>query len=217
VARNANRRVAGDRDAAPELFYPIVSATGTDNSAVCDALITALSLFRYRSPEPMRVINLLHAFSRWRKMPRGGPEEVRIEEHMDAGNEFRSLLGRGSQCHSWLKCGGAPTLSGRRRGPRPRLEMSLECHTKRAEGSVSTDATQPGFQVQQRRRQNRHLPFRPNLSYLSHGSYPPRQLGRCPAQNTSFPARGATQFQLTSALSLFRRGLDHGGFSRIQL
>ncbi|MPZ21585.1 MAG: hypothetical protein GEV06_27390, partial [Luteitalea sp.] len=78
----------------PELVFGLVGATGSSLSSVTSALVKSLRIVAYTSaPETIRLANLLHAFPRWQNLP-DFPEDVRLNAHMDAGNEFRKLTGR---------------------------------------------------------------------------------------------------------------------------
>ncbi|MGC1383704.1 MAG: hypothetical protein WA823_07995, partial [Candidatus Acidiferrales bacterium] len=76
-----------------ELFVGLVSATGTDLSAFVRLFEERLKFFNYRVSS-IRLIETLHEIDRWRELPES-PLDVRIEKHMDAGTDFRELLGRG--------------------------------------------------------------------------------------------------------------------------
>lgn len=74
----------------PELFIGLVQATGTDLTVVAKALQDRLEEYKYRC-ESMRLIKLLYAIPKWRDLPQH-PVDLRIESHMNAGNEFRALV-----------------------------------------------------------------------------------------------------------------------------
>jgi len=76
-----------------ELFVGIVSATGTDLSVFEKAFEERLRFFNY-DVIVIRLIEALHEIKRWRELPET-PVDIRIDKHMDAGTEFRELLGRG--------------------------------------------------------------------------------------------------------------------------
>lgn len=76
-----------------ELFVGVVSATGTDLSVFTKSLEERLKSFKYQV-SVIRLIEALHEIKRWREIPEN-PIDTRIEKHMDAGTEFRELLGRG--------------------------------------------------------------------------------------------------------------------------
>jgi deoxycytidylate deaminase len=76
-----------------ELFIGLVSATGTDLSVFLKTFQERLKHFNYES-DAIRLIEALHEIERWRDLPET-PIDVRIKTHMDAGTEFRELLGRG--------------------------------------------------------------------------------------------------------------------------
>jgi deoxycytidylate deaminase len=76
-----------------ELFVGLVSATGTDLSAFERIFEERLKFFKYRLIS-IRLIEALHQIDRWRDLPET-PVDLRIEKHMDAGTDFRKLLGRG--------------------------------------------------------------------------------------------------------------------------
>ena len=74
----------------PELFFAVVSATGTSNASVCETLEECLTSVGYRCADPIRIIDLLRDTLKWSGIPRA-PEEERIKRSMDAGNEFRRV------------------------------------------------------------------------------------------------------------------------------
>ncbi len=76
-----------------ELFIGVVHATGTDLSVFVKSFEDRLKLFKYQV-NVIRLIETLHEIKRWREIPET-PLDTRIEKHMDAGTEFRELLGRG--------------------------------------------------------------------------------------------------------------------------
>ena len=77
----------------PEFVFGVVGATGTDIEGVCRELEAALAAVGYTS-ETIRVIHLLHEFPRWAGLATE-PEEKRLHEHMEAGDQFRESAGRG--------------------------------------------------------------------------------------------------------------------------
>lgn len=79
--------------AGPELVFGLVGATGTDLGLVAKTLQQVLATFGYEI-ESVRVIELLEESPRWAALP-DSPEERRIEARMDAGDEFRLLVGNG--------------------------------------------------------------------------------------------------------------------------
>lgn len=75
-------------------MFGLVGATGTDLGLVSRFLCQVLATFDYET-EIIRVIELLEAFKKWAELP-GSPEEKRISERMDAGDDFRKQLGNGN-------------------------------------------------------------------------------------------------------------------------
>jgi hypothetical protein len=78
------------KQADPELFIGLVSATGTDLTIVAKALEERLQEYKYRC-EAARLIELLYEIEKWRELPQT-PVDDRIKSHMDAGNQFRELV-----------------------------------------------------------------------------------------------------------------------------
>jgi len=74
-----------------ELVIGIVGAVGSNLGVVQDQLIQALRAADYNT-EPIHLVELLHEIDRWESLPET-PEEVRIEKHMNAGDEFRDAIG----------------------------------------------------------------------------------------------------------------------------
>lgn len=87
-----NAHVSPARD--PELIVALVGALGADLERVSEELVRSLADVGY-SATPVRVSALLHDLERWAGLPTNGPEDIRIEAHMDAGDDFRRILGRG--------------------------------------------------------------------------------------------------------------------------
>ena len=77
----------------PEIFIGLALAAGTDITVVAKTLEDQLKEFKYRF-EPIHLIEVLHQISRWRDLPEV-PIDDRIASHMDAGNEFRTILESG--------------------------------------------------------------------------------------------------------------------------
>lgn len=75
------------RKTGPELFVGLVGALGTDLHRVTNVLADAFYDMGYQ-PEVVHVSQLLHAFGRWKHLPRK-PLDKHIGEHQKAGNEFR--------------------------------------------------------------------------------------------------------------------------------
>lgn len=77
------------RDLA-ELVIGIVGAVGSKLGHVQEALRAAFTEAAYQT-ETVHLIELLHDIDKWESLSES-PEESRIEAHMDAGDEFRSLI-----------------------------------------------------------------------------------------------------------------------------
>jgi deoxycytidylate deaminase len=73
----------------PELFIGLVAAVGTDHSLLTEILEDALHSFGYET-RVIRLAQLLHAFSRYKKLPKHPADEY-IKQHQQAGNEFRRI------------------------------------------------------------------------------------------------------------------------------
>lgn len=76
-----------------ELFFGIVGPMGIGGEPITADLQKALAGVGFTS-NVIHVIELLHAFRRWRNMPEA-PAEQRYWRHIQAGNEFCGLLERG--------------------------------------------------------------------------------------------------------------------------
>lgn len=76
-----------------ELFIGLALATGTDTTVVTKTLEDELKGYKYRC-ESIHLIEVLHQIEKWRDLPET-PIDDRISKHMDAGNEFRTILERG--------------------------------------------------------------------------------------------------------------------------
>jgi cytidine deaminase len=77
----------------PELVFGLIGAVGTDSDKILDALDHALKQVRYNQVI-IRLIDGLRQLEKWRNIDTE-PLDLRYTSHMDAGNEFRKLLGRG--------------------------------------------------------------------------------------------------------------------------
>lgn len=77
----------------PELFIGLALATGTDITVVTKTLEDELKEYKYQC-ESIHLIEVLHQIEKWRTVPER-PIDDRIESHMNAGNEFRTILERG--------------------------------------------------------------------------------------------------------------------------
>ncbi len=79
-----------------EVFIGLVGAAGTDLESVRTFLAESLREVGYASYR-VRLSELLHGINKgpWSELPDGGPEDVRIDRHMDAGDELRRKLRRG--------------------------------------------------------------------------------------------------------------------------
>jgi len=73
-----------------ELVIGIVGAVGSKLSLVQEKLVASLNEMRYQA-QPVHLIELLHEIDKWEVLTED-PEEDRIEQHMNAGDEFRHLI-----------------------------------------------------------------------------------------------------------------------------
>ena len=76
----------------PELIIALSGAVGTDTDRIAESLKSELETFAYKA-EIIHLIEQLHQIDKWRSRPEDKVDE-RYASYMDAGNEFRSLLGR---------------------------------------------------------------------------------------------------------------------------
>jgi len=74
-----------------ELVIGLVGAVGSQMGSVEEALISAFKLLNFQC-EQIKLIELLHEVEKWKDLPHGREDE-RIRAHMNAGDEFRSLIG----------------------------------------------------------------------------------------------------------------------------
>lgn len=79
-------------NAGPELVIALTAAVGTDVDRVAGILKTELSGFSYNA-QTIHLIEELHQIERWSSLADETVDQ-RYKSHMDAGNEFRTLLGR---------------------------------------------------------------------------------------------------------------------------
>jgi cytidine deaminase len=100
--KGSNRTGSDDAPSGAELFFGLVGAVGTDLGPVATALADALRTVEYTADE-IRLSELLYEIDRWANLPRRGvtPEDVRIEQHMEAGSKFREALQRGDALATW--------------------------------------------------------------------------------------------------------------------
>ena len=108
----------------PELVFGLVGASGTNLSLIEQQLRQVLATFDYEA-EIIRVIELLEVFDRWSHLP-SSPEEERIKSRMDAGDEFRTLVGQ-SDALARLCVGKIRDLRERRTG-NPSLPQGRRCY-----------------------------------------------------------------------------------------
>jgi hypothetical protein len=80
----------------PELFFGLVGAVGTDLKLVATVLEEELSRVSYKS-EHIRLSQLLADCDKYKYLKDlvGTPEDQRIDEHMDAGDQLRRTMERG--------------------------------------------------------------------------------------------------------------------------
>ncbi len=74
-----------------ELVIGLVGAVGSQMGSVEDALVSVFRPLSYQC-EQIKLIELLHEIEKWRDLPHEREDE-RIRTHMDAGDEFRRLIG----------------------------------------------------------------------------------------------------------------------------
>jgi hypothetical protein len=86
--------VTGDRLRGSELVFGIVAAVGGDQDLVCDALQEALGSVTY-SFKSIRLSAFLRQIKAWSARLRETPEDQRINDYMDAGNDFRKSVESG--------------------------------------------------------------------------------------------------------------------------
>jgi deoxycytidylate deaminase len=82
------------RKRGPELVFGIVAAVGSDQDLICRALEDALGSVDYSCKE-IRLSAFLRELKEWSTKLRETPEDVRIDDYMDAGNDFRLKIGSG--------------------------------------------------------------------------------------------------------------------------
>jgi cytidine deaminase len=92
----------------PELVFGIIGAIGTDSDKIVGALDHALKQVRYRQIT-IRLIDGLRQLEKWKGIATE-PLDLRYTSHMDAGDEFRELLGR----EDALALIGAASIAGER-------------------------------------------------------------------------------------------------------
>jgi len=73
-----------------ELVVGVVGAVGSKLGYVQESLQSAFVAAGYRA-ELVHLVELLHEIDKWESLPET-PEDLRLERHMDAGDEFRSLI-----------------------------------------------------------------------------------------------------------------------------
>jgi cytidine deaminase len=76
----------------PELFFGLVGAVGTDLDKVISVLSKALMAADYQA-EPIRLSEMLRAIDKYKNLPTKYADEY-INEHMTAGDDFRSIMER---------------------------------------------------------------------------------------------------------------------------
>jgi hypothetical protein len=77
----------------PELYFGLVAPVGSDLSRVTEDLQEALTGVAYRC-QTLHLIEHIHELEPWNEIPES-PLDVRIDKHMDAGNELRHQATRG--------------------------------------------------------------------------------------------------------------------------
>ncbi len=85
-----------DGSSGPELFFGLIGPVGTDLQVVSEILDQELKNVGYESSE-IRLSALLRACAKYKDLaPFGtGPEDERIDAHMNAGNDLRATMQRG--------------------------------------------------------------------------------------------------------------------------
>jgi deoxycytidylate deaminase len=81
----------------PELFFALVGATGTDLDHITSKLAAELGIVGYELVDPIRLSHLIHGLKSYEHL-RGLaiPEDERIREYMNAGDDIRKELGHGA-------------------------------------------------------------------------------------------------------------------------
>ena len=84
-----------DEVQGPELVIGLISAVGTNLEALCRSLDQCLTSVQFNSTT-IHLIETIHELERWESgVLAEEPYDKRIEQHMDAGDEFRRALNRG--------------------------------------------------------------------------------------------------------------------------
>jgi cytidine deaminase len=73
-----------------EIVIGIVGAVGSGLGVVQDKLIQAFDEAQYKA-HPVHLVEMLHEIDRWEHLEEER-EDIRIEEHMDAGDDFREAI-----------------------------------------------------------------------------------------------------------------------------
>ena len=83
-------------DSTPELHFGLVGAVGSDLQKISRVLDKELKAVRYSSHE-IRLSQLRASCHKYKnlKATHSGPEDVRIDEHMKAGDDLRRCSKRG--------------------------------------------------------------------------------------------------------------------------
>ena len=95
----SNSQQSGSEGASsqgPELFFGLVGAVGSDLDSTLEELREALRAANYETEE-IRLSQLMPDLKGFEYLTelRGGPEDERIDAHMDAGNKIREQLNSG--------------------------------------------------------------------------------------------------------------------------
>src|SRR6266446_3594562 len=87
---NGRRGNVLDQIEGPELFIGLVGAVGTNLKLVSDVLSDELRKVRYE-PHELRLSAVLAGVPKFNHLGtlKGGPEDVRVNTYMDAGDELR--------------------------------------------------------------------------------------------------------------------------------
>lgn len=84
------------KEFAPELFFGLVGAVGTDLNSVANKLMQKLKIVDYQSTQIVlsNLISIVDKSKDWEKI-NSGPEEIRIEELMKSGTKIRHRMENG--------------------------------------------------------------------------------------------------------------------------
>ena|SRR5438045_6565375 len=97
----------------PELFIGLVGAIGTNLPLVVEALSEELRELSY-DPHEIHLSHLIRPIPEFKFLAGldGGPQEIRIQKYMDAGDALRRNMGSGRRSRTAIR-DGYPRLSSR--------------------------------------------------------------------------------------------------------